>query len=119
MKRWMAMVALGLMAAGAIAGGAWSTTYTLQGGAVAVTNAQANSVWVPVAVLWRFSAVTNATVTVERVSQGNTFALGCMAATNAASAIWLPEADYPFGVGDVLRVASTAGGAVQLIRRGE
>jgi hypothetical protein len=42
-----------------------------------------------------------------------------MTATNAASAIWLPEADYPFGVGDVLRVASTAGGAVQLIRRGE
>jgi hypothetical protein len=110
------MVAL---ASGALAGGAWSTTYALQDGAVAVTNTQANSVWVPVAVLWKFSSTTNATVTIERVSQGNTFALGSMTATNAASAIWLPEADYPFGVGDVLRVMSTATGAVQVIRKGE
>ena len=104
----------------ALAGGGWATTHPLAGGSVALTNRPANTVWAPVAVLWKFDAVTNAAVTVERVSQSNTFLLGSASVSNATSTVWVPETDYPFALGDVLRVtSSTTNGAVQVIRKGE
>ena len=104
----------------ALAGGGWATTHPLAGGSVALTNSQANTAWAPVAVLWKFNAATNATVTVERISQSNTFLLGIASISNATSAVWVPEADYPFIVGEVLRVGSSAtNGVVQVIRKGE
>lgn len=113
---------------GALAGGAastgsgqgWVTTHPLVGGAVALTNRQANAVWVPVAVLWKFNDAAPAVVTVERVSQGNTFLLGALGVSNATSVVWVPDAAYPFAQGDALRVtSSTTNGQVQVIRRGE
>ena len=121
MKRILAavVVALGMVGV-ALAGGGWGTTHSLAGGGVALTNTQANTVWVPVAVLWKFSGATDATVTVERVSQSNTYLLGSASVSNATSAVWVPEAGYPFALGDVLRVTSTVtNGAVQVIRKGE
>ena len=104
----------------AVAGGGWATTHPLAGGTVALTNRQVNMVWSPVAVLWKFNAATNAAVTVERVSQSNTFLLGSASVSNATSTVWVPETDYPFALGDVLRVtSSTTNGAVQVIRKGE
>jgi hypothetical protein len=102
------------------AGGGWAGTYSLEGGVVALTNAEANASWVPVAVLWRFSVATNAAVTVERVSQGNTYVLGAASVSNVTSAVWVPDAGYPFASGDVLRVGcSVTSGVTQVIRRGE
>lgn len=121
--RRCAMLVAGLVlvtACAVLAGGGWATTHPLAGGSVALTNAQANSVWAPVAVLWRFDAATNAAVTVSRVSQSNTYVLGSASVSNATSAVWVPEADYPFSLGDVLTVGSSVtNGAVQVIRRGE
>jgi len=112
----LACVALGCTA---LAGG-WATTHSLEGGSVALTNSQANSAWAPVAVLWAFGEATNATVTVARVSQGATFALGASEVTNASSAVWVPEAVYPFGTGDVLKIeSSVTNGRVQVIRKGD
>jgi len=95
---WALMLAGALAVRTAVAGGGWATTHPLAGGTVALTNTQANSVWVPVAVLWRYPAATNAALTVERASQSNTFVLGVLALTNAAGAVWIPETDYPFGL---------------------
>jgi len=111
-----------ILAAGcaAWAGGGWSSTHPLTGGSVALTNTQANSAWTAAAVLWRFNTVTNATVAVERTSQGNTYTLGSVSVTNALSAVWVPAAEYSFALGDVLRVrSSVTNGQVQVIRRGE
>ncbi len=116
-----AVVGIVLLAAcAALAGGGWATTHPLAGGTVALTNSQANTAWAPVAVLWKFNAATNATVTVERVSQSNSFLLGFASLSNATSAVWVPEADYPFILGEVLRIGSSAtNGLVQVIRKGE
>ena len=108
------------LASVAAAGGGWAGTYSLAGRSVALTNEQANSTWVPVAVLWRFDVATNAAITVERVSQGNAFVLGATSVSNATSAVWVPEAEYPFAVGDVLRIGCTVtNGVVQVIRKGD
>ena len=119
----VAAVAGLMLAAGCVvaqAGGGVATTHPLAGGTVALTNRQVNLVWAPVAVLWKFNAATNAAVGVERVSQGNTFVLGAASMSNATSAVWVPEADYPFALGDVLRLTSTTtNGQVQVIRKGE
>ena len=115
----MAMVAA-MGAAVAASAAPWASTESLAGGSVALTNSQANSVWAPVAVLWKFSAATNATVTVVRVSQGAAFLVSSQTVVNASTAIWIPEAPYPFAVGEVLRVTCTAtNGVVQIIRKGE
>ena len=99
--------------------GGWAATYPLTNGSVAVTNTQANSAWAPVAVLWSFTAGTNATLAVSRVSAGSTFRLGTMGVTNATTAVWVPEAEYPFQFGDVLEMSCTAtNGVVQVIRKG-
>ena len=113
------MVCLALAPILAMAGG-FSSSHRLVPGGVALTNLQANSTWVPVAVLWKFNAATNATLSVERVSQGSTFLLSVASVSNATSAIWVPETGYPFAVGDVLRVGSTAtNGVTQVIRKAE
>lgn len=103
----------------ALAGG-YAGSYSLAGGTVDVTNTQENSVWVPVAALVKYGAATNSTVSVYRVSQGSTFLLSSCSVTGATSAVWIPEAEYPFAFADVLRVVSSAtNGVVQLIRKGE
>ena len=103
----------------AVAGDGWAVTHSLAGGSVALTNGQANAVWVPVAVLWVFPGPTDAALSVERVSQGNTFRLGLHSISIGTSAVWVPEGEYSFAEGDVLRVTSSAtNGSVQVIRRG-
>jgi hypothetical protein len=98
----------------------WAKTYSMSGPTVALTNQQANSVWLPVVVLWKFSMATNMTLSVTRESQGNTYLLGKVSTTNACTIIWVPEADYPFEYGDVLQVTSTVtNGQVQIIRKGD
>jgi hypothetical protein len=119
MRRLILGLLVVLTASAALAGG-WCSTYSLASGSVDVTNTQANSSWVPVAVLLKFDAVTNSVMTVQRVSQSNTFVLGSANVSNVTSTVWTPEADYPFSFGDVLRVTSTAtNGQVQIIRRAE
>jgi hypothetical protein len=85
---------------------------------VAVTNQQANSVWIPEVVLWKFTMATNAALTVSRVSQGNTYLIGNITVTNASTVVWIPEADYPFEYEDALQLTSTVtNGQIQIIRR--
>jgi hypothetical protein len=105
--------------AAAVYAAPWAKTYSLSAATVAVTNGQANSTWMPVAVLWSFPGATTATVTVARTSQGNTHLLGQLAVSNSSGVIWVSEADYPFEFGDVLTVTSTdTNGAVEIIRKG-
>lgn len=119
MKRLILSLLIAVSASVALAGG-WCSTYSLGSGSVDVTNEQANSSWVPVAVLLKFDAVTNSVVTVQRVSQSNTFTLGSANLSNVTSTVWAPDANYPFSFGDVLRVTSSAtNGHVQIIRRAE
>ena len=122
MKRLiLAMAMVSAMGAAVAAWAApWAVTEALVGGSVVVTNSQANSVWSPVAVFWKFAGATNAVLTVSRVSQGETFLVSSQNVVNAGTAIWIPEAPYPFAVGDELRVTSTVtNGVVQIIRKGE
>ena len=96
----------------------WAKTYSLAPATVALTNQQANSAWVPVAVLWSFPHATTSTLTVARTSQGSTYLLGQLAVSNSNGAIWVSEAPYPFEYGDVLTVTSTdTNGVVQIIRK--
>jgi hypothetical protein len=109
-----------LLAPAVVLAGGFASSHRLTGGTVAVTNTQANSSWVPVAVLLKFDTATNSLMTVQRVSQSNAFVLGSVNLSNVTSTVWAPEADYPFGFGDVLRVTSSAtNGQVQVIRRAE
>ena len=108
-----------LMFAGAVYAAPWAQTYPQSGTTILLTNQQANSVWVPVTVLWKFPAGTNATLTVSRVSQGNTYLIGNLAVTNSSTVIWVPEVEYPFEFGDVLQLTSTVTNShVQVIRKG-
>ena len=117
MFRVMAFLALAPLLATA---GGFASSHRLAPGGVAVTNLQANSTWVPVAVLWKFNAATNSTLSVERISQGSTFLLSVASVSNVTSAIWVPETGYPFAMGDVLRVGSSAtNGVTQVIRKAE
>jgi len=108
----------GLAATLVLASG-WTTTEALGTGWVASTNTQANSSWVPVAVLVRFAEPEAGMVTVWRESGGVNVELGRCVFTNAQSVVWIPDAPYSFGFGDVLRIGSTAtNGVVQVIRKG-
>ena len=119
MKRLMIAFVM-VAVAGAAVAAPWASTESLEGGSVAVTNGQANSVWAPVAVLWKFAVATNAALVVSRASQGGTFLLSSQNVANASTAIWIAEAPYPFASGDVLRVTSSAtNGVVQIIRKGD
>jgi hypothetical protein len=111
---------LGMVAvAGVVYAAPWAQTYPLKGSTVAVTNQHLNTVWMPEVVLWKFAAATNATLTVSRVSQGNTYLIGSLSVTNASTVVWISEADYPFEYGDALQLTSTVtNGQVQIIRKG-
>ncbi len=99
--------------------GGWSSTHAFSGGTAEITNSQANSAWVPVAVLVRYADYTSATVTVGRASTGLVHTLGQCVFTNARSVVWVPEADYWFTPGDVLLIHSSVTNATaQLIRKG-
>lgn len=103
----------------AVGAAPWANTYSLGAGTVAVTNGQANAVWMPVAVLWSFPQATTATVTVARTSQGTAHLLAQRVVSNSSEVIWVAEAEYPFAYGNVLTVTSTdTNGVVEIIRKG-
>ena len=119
MKRSILSIFGFLIIAGAVYAAPWAQTYPLKGSTVAVTNQQVNTVWIPEVVLWKFTAATNAALTVSRVSQGNTYLIGSLSVTNASTVVWIPEADFPFEYGDALQLSSTVtNGQVQIIRKG-
>ena len=119
MKRSIFTILILLILTGLGYAAPWAQTYPQNGTTILLTNQQANSTWIPVAVLWKFSAGTNATLTVSRVSQGNTYQLGNLAITNSSTVIWVPEVEYPFEFGDVLQLTSTVTNLqVQIIRKG-
>lgn len=120
MRRWIlaGMVAAWVPVVG-VAGGT-ASSYRLDRGVVAVTNAQANSSWATVAVLVRYDAGTNGTLAVRRVSQGNTYTLGACTFAVATNLVWVAERDYAFGYGDVLVIESTAtNGVIQVMLKAE
>ena len=120
MKR-ISMIVMVILMAGFVAfAGGWSQTYSLSTGTVAITNAQLNSLWEPVAVLWSYPSAATGAVAVYRTSQGHSYTLSSMALTGVTSAVWAPEAPYPFATGDVLTITSeVTNGVVQIIRKGE
>jgi hypothetical protein len=118
--KWLIVAVLLVVAtAGAWAGG-WSGTYSLAGGEVGVTNTQANSSWVPVAVLMAFTAPGTGAAEVWRVSGEYSFRLANCVFTNMTTVVWVPDAQYPFGMGEALVIrSSVTNGVVQVIRTGE
>ena len=119
MKRSVLSIIGLLIFASAVYGAPWAQTYPLIGTSIMLTNQQVNSVWVPEMVLWKFTAATNATLTVSRVSQGNTYLIGSLSVTNASTVVWMPEADFPFEYGEALELGSSVtNGVMQLIRKG-
>lgn len=102
-----------------IAGG-FASTYRLDRGVVALTNVQENSSWATVAVLVRFDTGTNGTLSIRRVSQGNTYTLGTCSFSAATNLVWAAERDYSFGFGDVLVIESTAtNGVIQVLLKND
>ena len=119
MKRLiLALWMIGL--AGAAWAGGWTSTYSLAGGTVGVTNTQANSSWVPVSVMLNFAGPSNGTGEVWRVSQDNWFLLANCAFSGVKTVVWVPDAKYPFGLGEALVIrSSVTNGIVQVIRKGD
>ena len=108
------------LAAGVVLAGGWSVTYALGGGTVALTNTQVNSSWIPVSVMLKFSGAGSGTVEVCRVSQEYVFTLASCVFSNAATVLWVPDAQYPFGLGEALVIrSSVTNGIVQVIRKGD
>ena len=119
MKRVLVVLLL-VATAGATWAGGWSGTYSLASGEVGLTNSQANSSWVPVSVLLTFTAPGNGTTEVWRVSQAHSFMLANCVFTNMTTVVWVPDAPYPFGLGEALVIrCSVTNGVVQIIRKGE
>ncbi len=113
------VAALALAAAGAVAN-SFTRTYPLGQGTVAVTNEQANSSWVPVAVMFQYAGPSSGTADVVRASQNVDVLLGRRSFSNKTSVVWVPDAPYAFGHGDALVIfSSETNGVVQIIRRGE
>jgi hypothetical protein len=114
MAVWLSLAVLGVFAGG------MASTHSLATGRVAVTNVQANSSWVVVAVAVAFDAVATGTVMVQRVSQGHAYTLATCVHAAVTNLVWCPDADFPFAYGDALVVDSTAtNGVVQVMRKGE
>jgi hypothetical protein len=98
----------------------FSTVHSLNSGTVAITNTQKRSSWVPVALLFRFTAPTSGTITVERRTGSTAFLLTGCTLSNNQHAVWIPEADIPFNENDALNITSTiTNGTVEIIRKGE
>ncbi|MFA6271284.1 MAG: hypothetical protein WC657_08855 [Candidatus Paceibacterota bacterium] len=97
-----------------------ATTHSLNSGTVAITNTQKRSSWVPVALLFRFTAPASGAITVERRTGSTAFLLTGCTLSNNQHAVWVPEADIPFNENDSLLVTSTiTNGTVEIIRKGE
>ena len=97
-----------------------ATTHSLNSGAVAITNTEKRSSWVPVALLFRFTAPASGAITVERRTGSTAFLLTGCTLSNNQHAVWVPEADIPFNENDSLLVTSTiTNGTVEIIRKGE
>jgi hypothetical protein len=97
-----------------------ATTHSLSSGTVAITNTQRRSSWVPVALLFRFTAPASGSITVERRTGSTAFLLTGCTLSNNQHAVWVPEADIPFNENDSLLVTSTiTNGTVEIIRKGE
>jgi len=97
-----------------------STVHSLESGAVAITNTQKNSTWVPVALLFKFDAPATGTITVERRTGSTAFLLTSCTVTNNQHAVWVPEAAIPFNENESLFITSTiTNGTVEIIRKGE
>jgi hypothetical protein len=112
------VLVLALCASSSAAG--FSTTHSLNSGTVAITNTQKRSSWVPVALLFRFTAPSSGTVTVERRTGSTAFLLTGCTLSNNQHAVWIPEADIPFNENDSLNITSTiTNGTVEIIRKGE
>ena len=100
--------------------GGIATTHSLSSGTVAITNTQKRSSWVPVALLFRFTAPTSGAITVERRTGSTAFLLTGCTLSNNQHAVWVPEADIPFNENDALNITSTiTNGTVEIIRKGE
>jgi hypothetical protein len=100
--------------------GGIATTHSLATGTVSITNTQKHSSWVPVALLFRFTAPASGAITVERRTGGNTFLLTGCTLSNNQHAVWVPEADIPFKENDSLNITSTiTNGTVEIIRKGD
>ena len=97
-----------------------ATTHSLSSGTVAITNTEKRSSWVPVALLFRFTAPTSGAITVERRTGSTAFLLTGCTLSNNQHAVWIPEADIPFNENDALSITSTiTNGTVEIIRKGE
>jgi hypothetical protein len=111
---WMAM------AASAAWAGGWTSTHSLTGGSVGLTNTQANSSWVPVSVMLKFTAAGSGTAEVWRVSQEHNFMLANCIFSNVTTVVWVPDAEYPFILDEALVIRSSlTNGIVQVIRKGD
>jgi len=121
MKRGMFVTGIvAAVIAGAALAGGFVVTRSLEGGTVAVTNAQANSVWSPVAVLVAYGTPATGTVSVARISGGVEYALGSHEAAGATGLVWVADAPYPFATGDVLVLRSAeTNGTAQVILGGQ
>ena len=109
---------LALCASSSAAG--FSTVHALSSGIVAITNTEKRASWVPVALLFRFSAPTSGAITVERRTGSTAFLLTSCTLSNNQHAVWVPEADIPFNENDSLNITSTiTNGTVEIIRKGE
>ena len=117
MRRVVLMIGVLLVLVMVVCAAPWAKTYSLAGSTVAVTNSQANSVWMPAAVVWNFAGTASGTVSVSRISQGNTYLLSRYEVpTNSPTVVWIAECAYPFAVGDVLVLTSSeTNGVLQLI----
>ncbi len=117
---WLAVWALLLWGLSMSSVYGWTTSHELVEGEVSILNEQANSSWVPVAVMIQFEVPTTSSMKIVRVSGGQSFTLGIQEFENAVSVVWIPEAPYSFRKGDALVVMSDEPeGVIQLIRRGE
>ena len=99
--------------------GGMSSLHSLDSGSVTITNTQKRSSWVPVALLFRFDAPATGTITVERDTGSTTFLLTSCALSNNLHAVWVPDADIPFNLNEILFISSTiTNGTVEIIRKG-
>lgn len=97
-----------------------SSLHSLESGAVAITNTQKNSSWVPVALLFRFDAPATGTITIERRTGSIAFLLTSCSLSNNLHAAWEPDSNIPFRLNDILSVTSTAtNGTVEIIRKAD
>ena len=118
--RLSALALLMTVVLGPVWAGGWTATYSLVDGTVGLTNTQANSSWVPVSVMLKFTSAGSGTAEVWRVSQDYSFMLANCTFSNVTTVVWVPDTDYPFTLGEALVIRSSlTNGIVQVIRKGD